>query len=234
AVKRGYDLNVSNGNSSVVIRPLYPRQLAYSNFVHDYPEDLYWEIKEGPTEDLSASEEYYSFHLPATTNQVKGVTAIIVKDSVNQKELPMIERREGKDWIGLRVTYKGKVTDIYVNQLADGRLMHMNSWIDADGWSTDAYMLAVSYKDGGNPAKPDEYFVGHGSALRRDGDVYYSSLSKLNMITSQYDNAMDVYVTGQPRVNMSVKGSPLQLNVNGRKHNINRKGDTINIRLRNE
>ena len=46
--------------------------------------------------------------------------------SPGQKELPQMERRQGTDWIGLRVTYKGKVTDIYINQLADGRLMHLN------------------------------------------------------------------------------------------------------------
>ena len=43
AEKRGIDLNITNGNSSVVVRPLYPRLLAKSDFVHDYPEDLYWE-----------------------------------------------------------------------------------------------------------------------------------------------------------------------------------------------
>ena len=35
--KSGIDVNVTNGNSSVVIRPLYPRMLAKSDFVHDYP-----------------------------------------------------------------------------------------------------------------------------------------------------------------------------------------------------
>ena len=48
-------MNVTNGNSSVVIRPLYPRMLAKSDFVHDYPEDLYWEEIEAPTEDLKGT-----------------------------------------------------------------------------------------------------------------------------------------------------------------------------------
>ncbi len=55
---------------------------------------------------------------------------------------------EGQDWIGLRIRHKGKVTDLYINQLADGRLMHSNSWIMPDGWMTDAYMFAVSYPEG--------------------------------------------------------------------------------------
>ena len=111
--KSGADLTVTNGDASVVIRPLYPRLLALSDFVHDYPEDLYWEIVEAPHEDLNGkTEKYYSFHLPGKFNRVKGLTAIILKDSVKQKELPVMERREGKDWIGLRVKYNGKVTDL--------------------------------------------------------------------------------------------------------------------------
>lgn len=72
AEKRGIDLNITNGNSSVVVRPLYPRLLAKSDFVHDYPEDLYWEEVEAPTEDLKGTETYYSFHLPAKVDRVKG------------------------------------------------------------------------------------------------------------------------------------------------------------------
>ncbi len=105
-------MNVTNGNSSVVIRPLYPRMLAKSDFVHDYPEDLYWEEIEAPTEDLKGTEKYYSFHLPAEVNRVKGLTAIILKDAPDEKDLPQMERREGQDWIGLRIRHKGKVTDL--------------------------------------------------------------------------------------------------------------------------
>ncbi len=229
AVKRGFDLNVTNGESSVAVRPLYPRQLAYSNFVHDYPEDLYWEVKKGPKEDLSGEEEYYSFHLPENTDRVKGVTAVILKDTPDQKDLPEIERREGKDWIGLRVRYKGKVTDIYINQLADGRLMHLNSWINADGWDTDAYMLAVTYPEGSDMTNPDEIFIGHGSALRRGDDVRYSSLSKLNLIARGNGRSLDLDVTGQPRVNFRYKASPASLNVNGKAAKIERDGNMIKI-----
>lgn len=230
AEKRGFDLEVTEGNASVAVRPLYPRRLAYSNFVHDYPDDLYWEVKEGPKEDLSGNEEYYSFHLPATTNQVKAVTAVILKDSPEQKELPHIECREGKDWIGIHMTYKGKVTDLYINQLADGRLMHLNSWIEADGWATDAYMLAVTYHEGDNMTNPGEIFIGHGSALRRGDDVRYSSLSKLNLIARGNGRSLDLNVTGQPRVNLRYKASPASLNVNGKATKIERDGNIIKVK----
>ena len=202
AKKIGYDLEITNGSSAAVIRPLYPAPLAPSNYVHDYPENMYWEVLEGPKEDLSGNEEYYSFRLPGITDRVKGVTAIILKDSPDDKNLPSIERRQGKDWIGLRITHKGKVTDLYINQLADGRLMHLNSWIEADGWTTDAYMLAISYNEGADPSNPKELFIGHGSSLRRGDDVRFSSLSKLNVMK----NAKGVEATGQPRMNFKLDG----------------------------
>ncbi|MDE7115769.1 MAG: heparinase II/III family protein [Muribaculaceae bacterium] len=230
AVKRGFDLNVTNGESSVAVRPLYPRQLAYSNFVHDYPEDMYWEVKKGPKEDLSGDEDYYSFHLPGNTDRVKGVTAVILKDTPGQKELPEIERREGKDWIGLRVRYKGKVTDIYINQLADGRLMHLNSWINADGWDTDAYMLAVTYPEGGDATAPAETFICHGSSLRRGADVYFSSLAKLNVIAKADGRNLDLSASGQPRVNLRYKGTPASLTVNGKSVKAERDGNMIKVK----
>lgn len=201
AKKNGFDLEVINGNSAVAIRPLYPAPLAPSNYVHDYPENMYWEVKKGPKEDLSGEEEYYSFHLPGDTDRVKGLTAIILKDSPSDRNLPIIERREGKDWIGLRIKKEGKITDLYINQLADGRLMHQNSWINADGWDTDAYMLAVTYTEGGDAIDPDEIFIGHGSSLKRGNDVRFSSLSKLNVI----QKGDEIYTTGQPKASYKIK-----------------------------
>lgn len=233
ASKRGFDLEVKNGQSAVAIRPLYPRPLAYSNFVHDYPEDLYWEVKEGPTENLQSTEEYYSFHLPETTDRVKAVTAIILKNSPDDKNLPVIERTEGKNWIGLRMKHNGKITDIYINQLADGRLMHMNSWIEADGWNTDAYMFAVSYPEGGDVTNPSETFIGHGSSLRRGDDVRFSSLSKLSVIAKSEGRKLDIQVTGQPRINMGIKGSPTSLTVNGKSTPITKAGSLVRVKLQN-
>ena len=230
AEKKGYDLTVTDGASSAVIRPLYPRPLAYSNYVHDYPEDLYWEVRQGPTEDLKGTEEYWAFHLPATTDRVKGLTAIILKDSPDQKTLPGTERREGQNWIGLRVTEGDTVTDIYINQLADGRLMHLNSWIEADGWTTDAYLLAVSYRKGQPAQSADRVFIGHGSSLRRDGKVYFSSLSKLNVIAQDTGDRLDLQVAGQPRVNMKYRTQARNVSVNGRKSDAARKAGLVTVK----
>lgn len=235
--KSGADLTVTNGDASVVIRPLYPRLLALSDFVHDYPEDLYWEIVEAPHEDLNGkTEKYYSFHLPGKFNRVKGLTAIILKDSVNQKELPVMERREGKDWIGLRVKYNGKVTDLYINQLADGRLMHSNSWIEADGWTTDAYMFAVTYKEGDKPSSTKEMFVCYGSALRRGNDSYFSSMSKLFVIKKEDRNGWKLWMQGQPYMNASFGGAsvrPSKLWVNDSESKFTYTNKSVKVRINN-
>ncbi len=196
--KRGGDLEITSGESAVVLRPLYPEPLAPSNYVHDYPNMLWWEVIEGPTEDLKGTEEYYSLHLPKTTDRVKGVTAIILKDSPDQKELPKMTRIEGKDWIGIRNVYNGKVTDLYINQLADGRLMHLNSWIDANGWTTDAYMLAVTYDEGTDPSKASEVTMIHGGALKRDGKLMHSSRAKQNVIASVKNGTFTARKTDTP------------------------------------
>lgn len=216
AEKKGFDLNITDGQSAVSIRPIYPRPLAYSNYVHDYPEDLRWEVRQGPTEDLKGTEEYYAFLLPGKTDRVKALTAITLKDTPDQKELPQFQTRDGKDWIGLRVTYKGKVTDLYINQLADGRLMHLNSWIDCDGWTTDAYMLVVTYPEGGSAANPTEVFIDHGSSLRRGKEVWFSSLAKLNVIARGEGNTMNLTVNGQPRLHFAYRTSLPKVRINGK------------------
>jgi oligo-alginate lyase len=218
AKKSGIDLNITNGESSVAVRPLYPQLLAKSDFVHDYPDDLYWEVIETSSEDLKGKNSYYSFHLPGKFDRIKGVTAIILKDSPQDKELPEMERIDGKDWIGLRIKNKGKVTDLYINQLADGRLMHSNSWIEADGWTTDAYMFAVSYKEGTDPAASKDIFLSYGSALRRGNNTYFSSLSKLFYIQEEENGAVKLLIEGQPKVNASFGqlNRPNSLLVNGK------------------
>lgn len=230
AVKKGGDIVVTKDDASVVIRPLYPQPLAPSNYVHDYPEMMYWEEIEAPEESLQKNEKYYSFHLPATTDRVKGVTAIILKDSVGQRTLPEITRREGKNWIGLRITDGDLITDLYINQLADGRLMHLNSWIEADGWKTDAYMFAVSYRKDGSSKEPERVFINHGSTLKNGDDLRFSSLSKLNVIASGDKNKLDLQVNGQPRINLFYKTKAKDITVNGKKGEISRKDGGVQIR----
>ena len=141
-----------------------------------------------------------------------------MKETPDQKDLPYMERREGKDWIGLRIRYKGKITDLYINQLADGRLMHSNSWIEADGWFTDAYMFAVTYEAGMEPADSKERFICYGSALRRGDVSFFSSLAKLFVIQKEENGRMKLWMDGQPKMNAGFRSEkrPKAVVVNGK------------------
>lgn len=153
------DLEITAGKSSVVIHPIYP--------LTDEPRQ--WELVKGPTPNLKGTEDYYSMHLPGKYDRVKAVTAIFLNDSPNPTQLPTISTRQGENWIALTLDDNGKKTDVYINQLADGRLMHLNSWIEAEGWITDAYLLAIN---------EDDTFVCYGSQLKRGDDILFSSLTK--------------------------------------------------------
>lgn len=217
--KRGFDVTITKDSSSIVIRPLLPRPLAHSDFVHDYPNDMWWEFIDAPHEDLKSTEQYMSFHLPGKTDKVKALTAIILKDSPQQTDLPITEIREGKDWNGIRVKNGTRITDIYINQLADGRLMHLNSWIEADGWTTDAYLFAVTYEEGTDPADSKELFIGYGSALRRANTSYFSSYSKLFVIKKDTEKGTEIQMEGQPNMTARFKTDkrPANLILNGKK-----------------
>ena len=109
--------------------------------------------------------------------------------------------------------------------------MHLNSWIEADGWTTDAYMLAVSYPKGGSSADPERIFINYGSSLRRDADVWFSSLSKLNAIYNPGAADMELEVNGQPRINLTLKGEPKALTVNGKPYPTVAKDGKVTIKI---
>jgi oligo-alginate lyase len=233
--KNGIDVNVNNQNTAVVIRPIYPEYLVPSGYGQDYPTFMTFNPVKAPSEDLKAKSTYYSFKYPIESNRIKALTAVILKDSAVDKVLPKIERIEGKNWIGIRVKNKGKVTDIYINQLADGRLMHSNSWIWADGWETDAYMFAVSYPENGNAEHPLEFFISYGSALRRDGVSYFGSLSKATVVSKTDGKKTELTVDGQPLINASFYSStkPISLIINEKKANVNYEGKQLTVKIDN-
>ena len=106
---------------------------------------------------------------------------------------------------------------------------------DITGLPDGQYTLSVLAHAGGtDPADSKEMFIGHGSSLRRDGEVYFSSLAKLNVIAKSEGSRLDLHATGQPRMNFSYKASPSSLTVNGKPAALKKKGNLINIRTVNE
>ncbi|AWK06269.1 heparinase [Flavobacterium crocinum] len=232
--KSGVDINVKNNEAALTIRPIYPEYITPSNFVHDYPTFSRFEERKAPSEDLKGETTYYAVKSPVAARKIKGLTAIVLKEKETDK-MPKIEKIEGKDWLGIRVHNNGKITDIMINQLADGTLMHSNSWIWADGWETDAYMFAVTYDENSKPNDAKEICIIYGSALRRDNKAYFGSLSKLNMIQKLEGKTMSVNIDGQPLINASFY-APKQLDtllVNGVKSTFDLDGEYLSVKLDN-
>ncbi|PWK21650.1 uncharacterized protein DUF4962 [Arcicella aurantiaca] len=197
------DISIVNKNGAVLVRPLYPETLVETGYNHDFPEKMVLSEIFAPREDnVKEQEKYYSIGYPEQVRQTKFITAIILKDSVNDKNLPEIERFKGDDMLGVRIKQNGKVTEILLNLQADGRLMHLNSIKTFNGYTTDAYLTALSYAEN-NPNELTDYFVGYGSFLRKDKQVLYHSLSKLFLIAQKKDKTFEVNISGQPLMNAS-------------------------------
>jgi len=143
--------------------------------------------------------------------------------------LPLIERLEGVNYIGVRITQEGKTTDVYFNLLADGRLMHRNSNNTINGWETDAYIMAVTYpeKQAGTPLNATEYFISNGSYLRKDDKIILHSLSKVFMHAKTEGNTAEVILQGQPTMHVSLllKDKPARLLLNSRNTKLQLKAD---------
>lgn len=89
--KSGADVTITKDNSSVVLRPLYPRLLALSDFVHDYPDDLYWEEITAPTENLQGTEKFLA--LVKKYTDFSELTPAMINEFV---EKILVHQAEGK------------------------------------------------------------------------------------------------------------------------------------------
>ncbi len=183
--KEGLDLVITNGNASANVRMLFPETLIATGWNHDFPEKMQLRPIEAPiARNEQQMETYYSIMAPEKANRIKGVMAIILKDSPDDKDLPDIQRITGHEYIGLRIKFKGIVTEVYLNERADGRLMHLNSIKEMGGFQTDAYLFAFSYPEGEKPETSNisRYFLAYGSFIRKGGTSIFENQQKVTCV----------------------------------------------------
>lgn len=236
--KKGIDLDVADGNASVLVRPLFPETLP-NGYPHDFPEKMRLEEKQAVKDhEPNTKVTYYSISPAEELKQTKFITAIILLDDKNKpvegpalsnmasakemrKGLPKIEKLEGNNYIGVRITENGVTTDVYFNLMADGRIMHRNSHNEINGWGTDAYLLAMSYKEGTKPSSIENinsWFVANGSYIRKNGEVVLHSLSKVFLHASVNEETPQVLLQGQPliRAELAINKNAPNIKLNGR------------------
>lgn len=111
--RRGLDLSVKDGNAEVLVRPLYPETFPDAGLPHDFPEKMRLEEKVGLDDhNPDVKKPYWSISHFQDTDRTKFITAITLKNELNKDQLPKIERFDGKDFLGVRITQNGQVTEI--------------------------------------------------------------------------------------------------------------------------
>ncbi len=219
--RNGLDLSVRQDDAEVLVRPLFPETFPDGGLPNDFPEKMQLGKRMG-YEDHNPGNKvpYWSISHFRDTDRTKFVTAIILETEKNKDNLPKIERFEGKDFLGVRITQNGGTTEVYFNLLADGRIKHRNSIINMNGWDTDAYLMALTFKEGADRTGAENIrhlFIGHGSYLRKDGEPLIHALSKF-FAAIDFDK-MDIQFQGQKEVKLIMSGpkKPAEIRVNGKK-----------------
>jgi hypothetical protein len=141
------------------------------------------------------AQPYLRLQAAGVTDRTKYVVALTPNGG---GAAPRIERFETQDYLLVKVRQAGQVTEIYFNLLADGRIRHRNANATLGGWETDAYILAVTYPEGGDARRPKRWFVADGSYLRREGRVELDSLSKAFVVKTNGGQGVEASIEGQP------------------------------------
>ena len=79
--------------------------------------------------------------------------------------------------------------------------------MEPNGSDTDAYLTALTFPEKADRSKAENIcglFVADGSFLRRNGVVVYDSLSKVFMNAAYSPGKLDVFLQGQPDINLSL------------------------------
>ena len=211
-LKGGIDLTIKDEDAKILVRPLFPETFPPGGErPHDFPEHMRLTEKIGYEDHHPETKKpYWSISHFEKTARTKFVSAIILETEENEKNLPVITKDEGKDYLKISITQKGFTSVVYFNLLADGRLKHRNSLINIEGWETDAYLTVLKFKEGAdttNYNNIEELFIGHGSYLRRDGQVLMHSLSKYTALVEDFKTKQKISFQGQPKAKLKMYSS---------------------------
>lgn len=229
--RSGLDLSIKEDNAEVLVRPLYPETFPDGGLPHDFPEKMRLEEKIGLKDhEPDVKQPYWSISHFEETNRAKFISAITLKNDDNKDKLPVIERFDGKDFLGVRITQNGETTEIYLNLLADGRIKHRNSLNVMNGWDTDSYLMALTFPEGtdrSNPKNIKRLFISDGSYLRKKGKPLIHALSKFSTIVDFDAKIPTLQFQGQDGATVSVASKITNaVIVNDKKLDVNYASDT--------
>jgi len=204
----GAEIHVSAGDrAAVTVKMLYPTQAAVTE-------------KPGMKDhDPDSQVPYLAWSPPQPMREAKLITALL--PSRDDGSLPHVELLEADSAVGVRITDKDRVSEVYLNLMADGRRMHRNSCSVIDGWETDAAVFGVTRRrgDGNDPNSARRYLVACGSYLRKNGTVVLDCLSKVYTAFTEEGPDRSVQLSGQPLINLRLHADrrPETMTLNNRK-----------------
>lgn len=200
----GLDLSVKQDNAEVLVRPLFPETFPDGGLPHDFPEKLRLEERAGHEDHHPENNKpYWSISTENPAQRIKFITAIILKTDKNEMNLPVITRSESTDFLEVSITQNGITSQVYLNLLADGRIMHRNSLVNLNGWETDAYLTVLNFDEKADKTKIEnvkEFFIANGSDLKRNNEVLIHSLSKSTTLVENFQNEPKLIFKGQQHV----------------------------------
>src|SRR6185503_18245508 len=110
--RTGLDVRVTEGDASVIVRPLFPEPFPNAGLPTDYPERMRLVEKNGLKDgDPKTAVKYFAFAPSELTRRTKFITAIIPVKG-DQAPLPKIERCRTLEVNGVRLTQNGTVTEV--------------------------------------------------------------------------------------------------------------------------
>lgn len=242
-LKDGIDLTIKDGDAKVLVRPLYPETFPPGGErPHDFPEHMRLTEKLGYEDHHPENRQsYWSISHFEETARTKFISAIILENDETKNNLPVIERFDGKNFLGVSITQNGETTEIYFNLLADGRLKHRNSANTMNGWETDAYLTVLKFDEGADKTNfnnINELFIGHGSYLRKNNQVLTHALSKYTALIEDFGAIPNVIFQGQPnttfRLHTPIGETKIQLNGAMENGNFNSSNNLLSIQLTNK
>lgn len=133
-----------------------------------------------------STRPYVQVHHTSDSPRVKLVTLLELPGA----DLDAVEAIEGAHASGVRVRRGDVYTELVVNHLADGSVMHLNSTISHGAFKTDAFLFLTQRNSSGDLLRVG---IHNGSQILHKGEIVYSSLLKGDIIIDQSNGRREFF-----------------------------------------
>lgn len=100
---------IKQDDTEIFARTLFPETFPDGGLPHYFPEKTHLEQKTGYEDHHPENKKpYWSISCSEKNNRMKFISAIILKTPENKDNLPIIDRFEGNNFIGVRITQNGE------------------------------------------------------------------------------------------------------------------------------